>query len=145
LATALDLARHRNSGRLDLPVRDPTGLERLQAVIAELHRRLALRITAPAAALVLAELRLLREQHGLRLLLLARRRLARCRLLRSRRGLLGRRLGCFWLRGLARVFGLLLLLRRLRLLSRCRIRRFCNRSGCRLDLRLDDRLFATLG
>src|SRR3954469_2890376 len=63
LAAALDLARHRNPGSLDLTVGHPTRLERLQAVVAELHGRLALRKAASAAALVLAELRLLREQH----------------------------------------------------------------------------------
>src|SRR3954454_19961430 len=63
LATALDLARHRDTGSLDLPVGHPAGLERLEAVIAELHGRLALRKAASAAALVLAELRLLRKQH----------------------------------------------------------------------------------
>src|SRR6185312_1060447 len=63
LAAALDLPRHGNSGCLDLPVGDPAGLERLQAVVAELHGRLALRVATPAAALVLAVLGLLREKH----------------------------------------------------------------------------------
>src|SRR5689334_23503703 len=63
LAAALDLAGHRDSGSLDLPVGDPAGLERLQAVVAELHGRLPLRVTPPAAALVLAELRFLGKQH----------------------------------------------------------------------------------
>src|SRR6266516_6542228 len=60
LAAALDLARHRDAGSLDLPVGDPAGLERLQTVVAELDRRLALRVAAPASALVLPVLRLLR-------------------------------------------------------------------------------------
>src|SRR4029078_9165531 len=62
LAAAADLARHRDSGSLDLAVRHPAGLERLQAVVAGLHGRLALRSAPAAAALVLAELRFLREQ-----------------------------------------------------------------------------------
>src|SRR5205823_1598392 len=65
LAAALDLARHRDAGGLDLPVRQPAGVERLQPVLAELHLGLALRGAGPPAAMVLAELRLLREQHGL--------------------------------------------------------------------------------
>ena len=43
LAAALDLARHRDTGRLDLAVRDPAGLERLEPEVAELHLGLALR------------------------------------------------------------------------------------------------------
>src|SRR5439155_11936697 len=69
LAAAADLARHRDSRRLDLAVRHPAGLERLQAVVAGLHRRLALREASPAPTLVLAELGLLGQKH-LRLLLL---------------------------------------------------------------------------
>jgi hypothetical protein len=61
LPAALDLARHRDAGSLDLAVGDPTGLEGLQPVVAELHGRLALRIAAPPAALVLAVLGLLRS------------------------------------------------------------------------------------
>src|SRR3954447_189171 len=63
LAAALDLARHRDPGGLDLAVRDPAGLERLDAELAELDRALALRLAAAAAAVVLAEGGLLREQH----------------------------------------------------------------------------------
>src|SRR5262245_6756862 len=63
LAAALDLPRHRDSRSLDLPVGDPAGLEGLQPVVTELHGRLALRVAAATASLVLAELRLLREQH----------------------------------------------------------------------------------
>src|SRR5207253_9297225 len=44
LAAALDLARHRDTSRLDLPVRDPAAVDRLEAVVAELHGRLALRL-----------------------------------------------------------------------------------------------------
>src|ERR1051325_1437937 len=65
LAATADLARHRDTGSLDLPVRDPAGLERLEAVIARLHGRLALREAPPAASLVLAELGFLRKQHQL--------------------------------------------------------------------------------
>src|SRR2546423_2724891 len=63
LAAALDLSRHRDPGSLDLPVGDPAGLERLQTEVSELHGRLALRVAAPAASLVLPELRLLRKEH----------------------------------------------------------------------------------
>src|SRR5207245_10204185 len=63
LAAALDLARHRDTSRLDLTVRDPAAVDRLQAVVAELHGRLALRLAGPATAMNLPELRLLREQH----------------------------------------------------------------------------------
>src|SRR5438552_6947451 len=38
-----------DTSRLDLTVRDPAAVDRLQSVVAELHRRLALRL-APAAA-----------------------------------------------------------------------------------------------
>src|SRR3954447_20765739 len=44
LASALDLARHCDTSRLDLAIRDPAAVERLQAVVAELHGRLALRL-----------------------------------------------------------------------------------------------------
>src|SRR4051812_24715239 len=63
LAAALDLARHRDPGRLDLAVRDPTVLERLDPVVAELHGVLTLGLAAPPAAVVLAKLRLLRKEH----------------------------------------------------------------------------------
>src|SRR5581483_1259292 len=91
LAAALDLAGHRDAGRLDLAVRDPAVLERLDPVLAEVHGRLAGRLAAPVAAVVLPELRLLRKQHRLALPLVAR-------LLELRRILdlllAGRRLGC---------------------------------------------------
>src|SRR5256886_6700080 len=54
LAPTADLARHRDSGRLDLAIRHPAVLERLPAVVAGLHGRLALRATAPAAPPALA-------------------------------------------------------------------------------------------
>src|SRR5438105_4541295 len=63
LAAALDLARHRDSGGLDLAVADPAVLERLDPEVAELHGRLALGLAAATAAVGLAELRLLRHQH----------------------------------------------------------------------------------
>src|SRR5579862_4045576 len=63
LAAALDLARHRDAGRLDLPVRDPAVLERLDPELAELHRRLTGGLATAAAAVVLAELGLLGQQH----------------------------------------------------------------------------------
>src|SRR5205814_9879590 len=94
LAAALDLARHRDAGSLDLAVGDPAAVHRLQAVVAELHGRLALRIPGAATAVLLAELRLLREQHRLlRLRLLARRARLRLRLLGGRRSLRRGRLG----------------------------------------------------
>src|SRR5438477_3776959 len=72
LAAALDLARHGDTGRLDLAVRDPAGVERLEPVVAELDGRLAAREAPAAAAVHLAELRLLRHQHGLLAVLLGR-------------------------------------------------------------------------
>src|SRR5581483_7942437 len=65
---------------LDLPVRDPAAVDRLQAVVAELDRRLALRLAGAPAAVHLAELGLLRHEHGSALL----------RALGRRRGSLGR-------------------------------------------------------
>src|SRR5581483_3532814 len=83
LAAALDLARHRDTSGLDLPVRDPAAVDRLQAVVAELHRRLALRLAGAPAAVHLAELGLLRHEHGSALLrALGRRRGSFGRLLR---------------------------------------------------------------
>src|SRR5829696_5792453 len=70
LAAALDLARHRDSGSLDLAVCNPARLQRLDPEVAELHGGLPFRKAAAPAALVLAELGLLREQHGLRVPLL---------------------------------------------------------------------------
>src|SRR4051794_9793970 len=64
-AAALDLARHGDPGRLDLAVRDPTGVHRLEPVVAVLDGGLTTRDAAPAAAVHLAELGLLRHQHGL--------------------------------------------------------------------------------
>src|SRR4051794_36309199 len=63
LAAALDLARHRDTSRLDLAIGDPTAVDRLQAVVAELDARLALRLPRAPAAVDLAELRLLRHEH----------------------------------------------------------------------------------
>src|SRR5829696_1510006 len=63
LAAALDLARHRDPGGLDLAVRDPAVLQRLDPELAELDRALALRLAAAATPVVLAEGGLLREQH----------------------------------------------------------------------------------
>src|SRR5437870_2249803 len=62
LAATLDLARHRDAGRLELPVRHPAGLERLQSEVAVVHRRLTLRDAGPAPALLLAVLGLLGEE-----------------------------------------------------------------------------------
>src|SRR5689334_23334523 len=63
LAAALDLARHGDTSRLDLAVGDPAGVERLEAVVAELDGVLAPRGAAAAAAVDLAKLRLLRHEH----------------------------------------------------------------------------------
>src|SRR5581483_4417746 len=63
LPAALDLACHRDPGGLDLAVRDPAGVDRLEAELAELDDRLALRLAGAAAPVHLAELRLLGEQH----------------------------------------------------------------------------------
>src|SRR4029079_9142745 len=63
LAAALDLAGHRDTSRLDLAVRDPAGVEGLEPVVAVLDDRLAARVAGAAAAMHLAELRLLRHQH----------------------------------------------------------------------------------
>src|SRR4051794_25486481 len=50
LAAALDLASHRDPGSLDLPVGDPTVLECLDPVLAEVHGGLARGLAAPVAA-----------------------------------------------------------------------------------------------
>src|SRR5215469_15904294 len=51
LAAALDLARHRDTSRLDLAVRDPAGVDGLQAVVAVLDDGLAGGGATPAAAM----------------------------------------------------------------------------------------------
>jgi hypothetical protein len=63
LAAALDLARHRDTGGLDLAVGEPAGLERLQPVLAELDALLRAREARAAPAVLLAELDSLRRQH----------------------------------------------------------------------------------
>src|SRR5256886_5034202 len=143
LAPAADLACHRDSRRLDLAIRHPAVLERLQTVVAGLHSRLALREAAPAASLVLAELRFLRKQHLALVVLLGRplgsglclggRSLLRSRLPRGL-GLLGARV--------ARLveFGRVLV----HLLLRRRVRCIGNRRRRLLDLRLDRGLLTTL-
>src|SRR5215216_1075104 len=125
LAAALDLARHGDSGSLDLAVCDPARLQRLDPEVAELHGGLPFRKAAAPAALVLAELGLLREQHGLRVpLLLALRA-----------------------RGLGRLVARLVQLRwilDLGLLRR-RLRRLGDSLRRRRRLRLDLRQLAALG
>src|SRR6266540_6645597 len=64
LPATLDLSGHGDTGRLDLAVRDPGGLHRLEAVVAELDAGLAFRDARAPAALLLAVLRFLGEQHG---------------------------------------------------------------------------------
>src|SRR5829696_8177711 len=63
LASALDLARHGDTSSLDLAVRYPAGLERLETEVAGAHGGLPLRDATPAATLVHAELGLLGEEH----------------------------------------------------------------------------------
>src|SRR6185436_1993712 len=63
LPATLDLARHRDSGGLDLAVGHPAAVERLQPVVAELQARAALRVAAPAAAMLLAPLDSLGLKH----------------------------------------------------------------------------------
>src|SRR4051812_40686392 len=65
LAATLDLARHRDTSRLDLAIGDPAGVEGLEPVVAELDGRLAAGVAGPAAAVHLAELGLLRHEHQL--------------------------------------------------------------------------------
>src|SRR5207253_8886169 len=62
-AAALDETRDGDSARLDLPVRDPRRIERLQTVITERQRRTAPRLAAHATALLLAVLHFLGHQH----------------------------------------------------------------------------------
>src|SRR5680860_124944 len=63
LAASLDMTRHRDSGGLDLTVRDPARLERLDAVVTKRHFRTALGDAAHATSLGLAVSHLLRHQH----------------------------------------------------------------------------------
>src|SRR4029079_4145761 len=65
LAAALDLARHRDPGSLDLAVGDPAVLERLDPVVAELHAGLTLGEAVAATAMVLAMLGPAGQQHQL--------------------------------------------------------------------------------
>src|SRR6185312_1984801 len=63
LAAALDLAGHRDTGGLDLTVGHPPLLERLQPVLAELHARACPGEPSAAAAVHLAVLGSLGQQH----------------------------------------------------------------------------------
>src|SRR3954471_14250455 len=63
LAATLDLAGHGDTCGLDLAVGEPTALERLQAVLAELHGRLGTGEPADALAVLLAVLDALRGEH----------------------------------------------------------------------------------
>src|SRR5204863_8965878 len=74
LAAAGDESRHRDARRLDLPVGQPTGLERLEPEVAERHVAAAPRVAAHAAASLLAVLDLLRLQHDETLLRRSTRR-----------------------------------------------------------------------
>src|SRR5919106_5106498 len=64
LAAALEAARERHAGRLDLAIGDPAGLQGLEAVLAEGERGAALRLALHAAALGLPVFDALRHQHG---------------------------------------------------------------------------------
>src|SRR5689334_9447544 len=128
LAAALDLARHRDTSRLDLAVGDPAGVEGLEPVVAVLHDRLTTGVAGAPAAMPLAELGLLRHQH--RLLAVLLRRLAR----RTLRLFLGR------IARLLELGGVLDLL-----LRRGRVRRLGDLLRRDLDLRLDHRLLAPFG
>src|SRR6185437_13649320 len=63
LPATLDLAGHRDTSGLDLTVGQPAGLERLQAVLAELHVQLPARVPAAPAAVLLAVLHTLGREH----------------------------------------------------------------------------------
>src|SRR5688572_25032980 len=63
LAAALDEARHRHAGRLDLTGGHPARLHRLQPVVSERDIRAPPRFSGHATALLLAVLDLLRHQH----------------------------------------------------------------------------------
>src|SRR6185437_2275687 len=63
LAATLDLAGHRNTCRLDLAIGQPTALERLQPVLAELHLDLSARGRCAAPAVLLAVLDALGREH----------------------------------------------------------------------------------
>ena len=63
LAATLDEPRHRDAGRLDLPVREPAGLHRLQPEVPERDVGAAPGLACHAPALLLPELDLLRHQH----------------------------------------------------------------------------------
>src|SRR4051812_49631550 len=63
LAAALDLAGHRDSGGLDLAVREPALLEGLDPVLAELDLGLPARQPAAPATVLLAVLDALRGEH----------------------------------------------------------------------------------
>src|SRR3954452_14108512 len=63
LAAALDLAGHRDTRGLDLAVGQPALVERLDAVLAELHLGLAAGQAGPPAAVLLAVLDALGGEH----------------------------------------------------------------------------------
>src|SRR5207244_4188767 len=65
LAAALDVPGHRTPGGFDLPVAHPARFHRLQAVVAERHRGAARGDALAAAAVHLAVLDALGDQHQL--------------------------------------------------------------------------------
>src|SRR5262249_49927696 len=66
LPATLDVTGHRNTGRLDLAVGEPAGLDGLDAVVAERQARAALRHALQPASLLLAVTDLARLEHGRR-------------------------------------------------------------------------------
>src|SRR5438552_13610930 len=142
LAAALDLAGHRDPGRLDLAVGDPAGVERLEPVVTELDGRLAARVAAAAAAMHLAELGLLRHQHRLLAVLLrltrAALRLFPLLFRPGGGGFAGAASSLRGVPGLLELRGILDLLRRRR-----RVRRFGDLLRRHLDLPLDPGLLAS--
>src|SRR5205823_11241781 len=64
LSAAFDEPRDGNPAGFDLPVRDPAGLERLQAKIPERKVRAAPRLPAATPALLLPVLHFARHQHS---------------------------------------------------------------------------------
>src|SRR5213078_2611163 len=78
LSAAFDEPRDGNPAGFDLPVRDPAGLERLQAKIPERKVRAAPRLPAAAPALLLPILNFARHQHSCQSSVLSHAEGSRC-------------------------------------------------------------------
>src|SRR5712691_9758267 len=63
LSATTDVPGHGDTGRLDLPVRHPSGLESEQPVVTEVHFGATLRLPSHPAAMLLAMLHPLRLEH----------------------------------------------------------------------------------